>query len=272
MKSSTAENRTDHGMNNQAPLSPARALYEELCETEEAGLLDPWAAPRESDDQTPVATVKIERIHAVDRDDHGNSLQPRSALAAIVRLQSTEIERLALENDRLAGRLDAINRVHEVEQKQRRDLEQQLREASARALPPAQAFDVEEVRTAAREGMSAEIKPVLVSILDLLESTLPRTADAVTSAEMEAAPVPPPADLVAEVMSDFHRLPEILTRPLDELTRGSDNTVAAPERRIEHPPAPVAPREPRVRQPRPPRFEAQSSPMPSIFAWTNLFS
>ena len=272
MKSSTAENRTDHGMNKQAPLSPARALYQELRETEEAGLLDPWAAPRESDDQTPAATDKIERIHAVDGDDPSDFLQPRSALAAIVRLQSTEIERLALENDRLAGRLDAINRCHEVEQKQRRDLEQQLREARARAQPPAQVFDAEEVRAAAREGMSAEIKPVLVSILDLLESTLPRSADAETSAEMAAAPVPSPANLVAEVMSDFHRLPEILTRPLDELTRGSDITVAAPERRIEHPPAPVATREPRVRRPRPPRYEGQPSAMPGVFAWTNLFS
>ena len=89
---------------------------------------------------------------------------------------------------------------------------------------------------------------------------------------MAAAPVPPPANLVAEVMSDFHRLPEILTRPLNELTRRPDNTVATPERRIEPPPAPVAPREPRVRRPRPPRYAGEPSAMPGVFAWTNLFS
>jgi hypothetical protein len=330
-------------MQNQAPQSPARVLYEELRETEDAGLLDTWPAHRESDDQapandrapagdahpavagdlpgpedipelspegatlrssatsygdkdririertrdsgsidseTPVDNNNVERIHAVEGIADGDAIQPRSALAAIIRLQSTEIERLAQENDRLAVRLDAVEQRHENEQNQRRELEQRLHEARARNQPPAPVFDAEEIRRAAREGMSAEIKPVLMAILDLLESALPRGAEAATSAatavEAEtvapaATPLSAPAGLVAEVMSDCQRLPEILTRPLEELTRGSGNADAAPQP-IEHLPPPIPPGEPRARRPRPPRYEAQPSPMPGVFAWTSVFS
>ncbi len=277
-------------MPNQAPLSPARVLYEELRENEDAGSLDTWPAPPEADDQAaaaasygdidqigfdpvnPVTINKVEQIHAVDRIADGDSIQPRSALAAIIRLQSTEIERLALENDRLAVQLSAVHQYHENEQSQRRNLERQLREARARNEPPAPAFDIEEVRRAAREGMSAEIKPVLVAILDLLESTLPRGAEAEKpAAVVGGAPVSTPASLAAEVMNDFHRLPEILTRPLEELMTGPGNAGSAPQP-VADPPAPVPPEETRLRRPRPPRHQAQPSVMPSAFAWTSLFS
>ena len=287
-------------MPNQAPPSPARLLYEELCENEDAGLLDTRPAPHEADDQAaaatnygdmdrigidrirdpgsidpvvPVTTNKVEQIHAVDEIADGDSIQPRSALAAIIRLQSTEIERLALENDRLAVQLSAVHQFHENEQQQRRNLERQLREASARNEPPAPAFDVEEIRRAAREGMSAEIKPVLVAILDLLESTLPRSAEAETpAAVVGGAPVSTPPSFAAEVMNNFPRLPEILTRPLEELVSGGPGDAGSAPQPVADLPAPVAPQETRLRRPRPPRYEAQPSVMPSAFAWTNLFS
>ena len=312
-------------MQNQAPLSPARILYEELRDNEDAGLLDTWPARRESDDRAPVhdqnppgdaralavsafsgpenipqmtpelaprrssaasygdidrITNKVEPIHAVDGIADGDSIQPRSALAAIIRLQSTEIERLALENDRLAARLDAVNQLLEDEQNRRRNLDRQRHETRLRNDPPAAPFDVAEIRRAAREGMSAEIKPVLMAILDLLESTLPRgTETAKPSAEVEgapmSAPVSAPASLIAEVMDEFQQLPEILTRPLDELTSGPGNAGAAPDR-VADLPAQAPLRETRARRSRPPRHEAQSSAMssamPSAFAWTNLFS
>ncbi len=285
-------------MPNQAPLSLARVLYEELRENEDAGSLDTWPAPHEADDQAaaatsygdidliridrirdpgsinpvnPVTTNEVEQIHAVDEIVDGDSIQPRSALAAIIRLQSTEIERLALESDRLAARLDAVHQLHEDAQTQRRNLERQLREANARNEPPAPAFDTEEIRRAAREGMSAEIKPVLVAILDLLESTLPRGAEAEQpAAVVGGAPVSAPASLAAEVMNDFHQLPEILTRPLEELMSGPGHISSAPQP-VADLPAPV-PEEARLRRPRPPRHEARPSVMPSAFAWTNLFS
>ncbi len=219
----------------------------------------------------PVTTNKVEQISAVVGIVDGDSHQPRSALAAIIRLQSTEIEHLALENDRLAARLDAVHQLHEDQQTQRRDLERQLREASARNEPPAQVFDTEEIRRAAREGMSAEIKPVLVAILDLLESTLPHDAEAEKpAAVVGGAPGPIPASLTAEVMNDFHQLPEILTRPLKELLSDAGKAGPAPQPAADLP-APD-PEETRWRRPHPPRLQARPSVTPNAFAWINLIS
>ena len=109
--------------------------------------------------------------------------------------------------------------------------------------------------------MSAEIKPVLMAILDLLESTLPRSAE--TAKPADPVLLSAPASIVAEVKDDFRRLPEILTRPLEELTHGSGNTGSAP----------VPPPETRgARPPRPPHHEARPSAVPGVFAWTNVFS
>jgi hypothetical protein len=166
-------------MKNQFSLSPARAPFEDLDQNEDAGSLETWPASREADGQVPVDDAPASAVGTFPKHDEIPELTPelaprRSAatnygdLAAIIRLQSTEIERLALENDRLAARMDAVHQRQETEQNQCRDLEQRLREANARNENPAQAFDVVEIRRAAREGMSAEIKPVLVAILDLL--------------------------------------------------------------------------------------------------------
>ena len=339
-------------MPNQAPLSPARVLYEELRENDYAESLDTWSVRHEADDPAeaaashggmdrigidrtgdpesidpvhPVAINRVEKIHRVDGIADDASIQPRSALAAIIRLQSTEIERLVLENDRLAVQLSAVHQFHQNEQNQRRNLERQLREANARIEPPALAFDIEEIRSAARDGMSAEIKSVLVAILDigyslrspirsrsvlktnkktpmyglisthsyrtgnkgkfhnhasevdtlfldLLESSLPRSAEAETPAAVAGeAPVSIPASLAAEVMNDFHRLPAILTRPLEELMSGPGPAGSAPHP-VADPPAPAPPEETCLGRPRPPRHEARPSVMPSAFAWTSLLS
>lgn len=84
-----------------------------------------------------------------------------------------------------------------------------------------------------------------------------------------------PASLIAEVKDEFQQLPKILTRPLEELTSGPGNTSPASDR-IAALPAEAPPREPRARRPRQLRHKAQSGAMPgampSVFAWTNLFS
>lgn len=267
-------------MQNQVPLSPARTLNDELRENEESGSLDNWPARRApatgSEDNAGIN--KVAQIHPNSGPKSGvvdsDSIQPRSALAAIIRLQSTEIERLALENDRLAEHLEAVNRLIEDEQNQCRNLELQLNDANLRNTAPAPALDVEEIRRATREGMSAEIKPVLTAILDMLESTLAHSAEAVNPAPAEAGGTPArtPAYLTAEAIADFQRLPEILTRPIEELTSGSVTAGVAPDR-ADNPPAQAPLPEPRLRVPRPSGHKAQpSSAMPSVFAWTNPFS
>ena len=292
-------------MQNQAPLSPARVLYDELRENENSGLLDSWSTPGQADEQaaapddalpdpeeipepTPVFATrrspatnhgdigqidKVQRIHAVTGISEGASLNSDSVLAAINRLQSSEIERLTLENEQLAERMDAVNQHLEDEQNRRRSLDQQLREASLRNAPPAPAFDVEEIRRAAREGMSAEIKPVLTAILDLLESALSRGAETIGPAAVNGdTTVPTPASLAKEVIDDFQQLPQILTRPIEELIgSGSRNAGVAPDPVVDLPEQ-AAPQETRMPKPRPPRYRERSSAMPSVFAWTSLFS
>ena len=291
-------------MQNQAPLSPARVLYEELRESEDAGLLDTWPAPREADEAAaapdnalpglentlePAPAIathrspatdfgdngridKIDRIHPVSGIPNGDSPQSQSALAAIIRLQSTEIERLTLDNERLVERMDAVDQLIEDEQNRRRNLHRQLHEASLRSVPPAPAFDVEEIRRAAREGMSAEIKPVLTAILDLLESALPRGAEPMNPTAVAAdTPVSAPASFVAEAIADFQQLPEILIRPIDELTSGSGGAGSAPNRVVDAPEQ-VSPRDATVRESRPFRHRQKPSAIPGVFAWTSLFS
>jgi hypothetical protein len=270
-------------MQNQSSLSPARAPFEETHQNEAAGSLETWPASREADGQAPEEDAPASAVGTFPKHDEVPELTPelaprRSAatnygdLAAIIRLQSTEIERLALENDRLAARMDAVHQRQETEQNQRRDLEQRLREANARNENPAPAFDVVEVRRAAREGMSTEIKPVLVAILDLLESTLSTTSEAPKPPKAEAdAQVPAPVDLIAEIKGEFHPLPDILTRPLEELTGRLGNSGPAPDQVME-PPAPAPKPAPRVEQPRATYKDAQPRAIPTIVPWTNLFS
>ena len=56
-------------------------------------------------------------------------------LAAIIRLQSTELERLALENERLMARLETFFRFHEDAQKRHQDLQERIERLSQDAAP-----------------------------------------------------------------------------------------------------------------------------------------
>jgi hypothetical protein len=106
--------------------------------------------------------------------------------------------------------------------------------------------------------------------LDLLESTLSHTSKAAKPVQAKA-PVPAPIDLIAEIKGDFHRLPDILTRPLEELTSRSGNSSSAPDRVME-PPAPAPQPAPRLERPGATYKETQPRAIPSIVPWTNLFS
>lgn len=270
-------------MQNHARLSQAQALFKESRVTDDADLPDIWRSEPGNDEAAAGAESAEEpAMSGIAGPDDIPELTPelatrRSAttsygdLAAIIRLQSTEIERLAEENDRLAVQLNAVTQFHANEQRQRRGLEQQVRELSARLEAPAPmpAVYLDDIRRAARDSMSAEIKPVLMSILDLLESALLRNA--------EAPPKRPqhPVSLGAQVVEEFRQLPDILTRPLEELTAPVGDTAPTPAVAAERP-APMPTQEPRAtRQPsseRKARAEGRSTVLPSVFAWTNLFS
>ncbi len=189
-------------------------------------------------------------------------------LAAIIRLQSTEMERLAFENERLMDRLETFFGLHENDQRLRQDLQEQMQHLNERAEACALAPDADAIRREVRETMVEEIKPVMIAILDLLEHSRERPAE---------APGVPPAQTLGNPLSmdGFLRLPEILTRPLEELTtpvatvpaghpgRGSgasdsgerSNGAGQSQRPARHD-----------------RQDARGSALPAVFAWTNLFA
>ena len=201
-------------------------------------------------------------------------------LAAIIRLQSTELERLAFENERLMDRLETFFGLHENDQRLRQDLQEQLRRLNERAEACAPARDADAIRREVRESMIKEIKPVMIAILELLEHSRERPAEA---PEIPPARAPhdslPPHDSLAPhnslAMEGFLRLPEILTRPLEELTTpvgkapagrpGSGPGTAGPSKRSND----------AGRSQRPARHDrrdAHDSALSDVFAWTNLFA
>ena len=187
-------------------------------------------------------------------------------LAAIIRLQSTELERLAFENERLMDRLETFFGLHENDQRLRQDLQGQIQRLNERAEACAPAQDTDAIRREVRESMIEEIKPVLIAILELLEHSLERPAE---------APAVPPARAPGNSlpMEEFLRLPEILTRPLEELTTPVGKAPAG------HPGSGAAGPSERSndagRSQRPDghdRRDAHGSVLPSVFTWTNLFT
>ncbi len=189
-------------------------------------------------------------------------------LAAIIRLQSTEMERLAFENERLMDRLETFFGLHENDQRLRQDLQEQIQHLNERAEACAPAQDADAIRREVRESMIEEIKPVLIAILELLERSLERPAEApgVPPAQAPRNPLP---------MEEILRLPEILTRPLEELTTPVGKAPAG------HPGPGSGASDPSVRSTgagrcqRPARHDRQDtrgSALPGVFAWTNLFA
>jgi hypothetical protein len=252
--------------------------------------------------------------------DHGEvpHKSNHSGLATIVRLQSSELERLARENERLMDRIETLLRLQEREQVLRQQMQAQIGQLSDRiaewqpkALPgPTSAAD--------RQRDEEEIKPVLLAMLDLLERMAPGAAaggrpqsppspqaetqdagpDARIEPRPEAAPatamdgeaVTPAAGLAADPATTPDRpnesspaqtpdpdslsaphdaigLPEILRRPIEDLTtagradtQGASSPSEDPEMRPSNRPA------------RPSWTAPAQRRAPSIFAWTSIFS
>ncbi len=253
-------------------MAPVRTGSVGLYETKETALRNIWRSELDDSDVDDAGTPGTELPAANDRAVthlaglvEGLKAVPeiatrRSAatsygdLAAIIRLQSTELERLALENERLMARLETFFRFHENEQKRHQDLQERIERLSQDAAPRTRALDVDEFRREVCASMTEEIKPVLAAILDLLERSLQQP-----DREPDAAPAPAIRNPLP--VDEFLRLPEILTRPLEELVT---------------PLGEVAESEPngaRAARAEPARHHGQtrSSELPGIFAWSNFF-
>lgn len=223
-----------------------------------------------------------------------------SSLATIVRLQSSELERLARENDRLMDRIDTLLRLQEREQVLRQQMQAQIGQLGERiaawqpqALPASGAAPKP-------HHEDDQMKPVLLAMLDLLEriapgatghaatSPRPTTGEAPAADGAEAPPqsapagMPPPyesdpaADRVMagrnEGASEAFRLPEILRRPIEDLTTARRTDVAATTPATPAPRADAADPPPGGHGGRPAREERPRRGAPALFAWTSIFS
>lgn len=222
-----------------------------------------------------------------DRSNDGGHLeQPpvwtsESGLAQIIKLQSTELERLARENERLSDQIDKLLELQEREQTLRHQLQGHLDHLEADKYLPNDSVDRDTIRQEARNDITGEVKPVLTAILELLERSLNRPAE---DAGVSAAPHPdvaePPSahSLPAHTFEQFQALPDILTRPIEDLTargrasktgRGAPKPVETPVTEQASTPEPASPRQ----RPNTQSHSDYKRPgLPGVFAWTSVFS
>lgn len=131
-------------------------------------------------------------------------------LSAVVELQSAELERLARDNQRLMDRIETFLQLQEREQVLRQQLQSQVDRLSERLnRAPAEA-DREALRREARETVNADLKPILLALLDLLERIAGR--------DIGAMPQAPQGTEAPAAIEEFRALPEFLTRPIDDPT------------------------------------------------------
>jgi hypothetical protein len=128
-----------------------------------------------------------------------------------VQQQQAELERLIEDNKRLMDRIETLLQIQGREQVLRQQLQNQVEHIGERMKLSPPVETLEAVRREARAGVTEEIKPVLMAILDALERFT-------GNPESKAAP----AEIVELTDDpyrgeDYGKLPLILTRPIGEL-------------------------------------------------------
>ena len=137
-------------------------------------------------------------------------------LAALVRIQSCELQRLARENERLMDRIDALLRNQKREHELRQQLQAQVDGLSEQVESAAPAVDTAAISQSVRDEVTADLKPILVALVELLEFAMP-TGE--TGPDREPTR---PGKGVAPTM-DYRKLPDILTQPLEDLANKGDD-------------------------------------------------
>ena len=131
-------------------------------------------------------------------------------LIAIVRSQATELQRLGREHQDLIDRLDTVLQFQKREQVLLLTLQEQVDRLTDQVENQPPAIEPGTISQEVRSAVTADLQPILVAIVDLLEIAL-----RMGSAQPQT--VSPGVDQEVSPSEDFHRLPDILTRSLDEL-------------------------------------------------------
>jgi len=186
-----------------------------------------------------------------------------ATLPALLHLQHTELERLVRDNERLMDRIETLLQIQGREQILRQQMQNQVDRIGEqiKLAPPTEALEA--VRREARAGVTEEIKPVLMAILDALERFAEKS-DAKASVE-KAEPADPFQG------EDYGNLPAILTRPLNELMDdGSDPGRSNSNASRRRPRKTLFQNRKRTRSEAP--IDQESAVGPGPFTWTTVFS
>lgn len=230
------------------------------------------AAPAESGHTTPEL---LDTLTAADiPGPHTRGIE--APWQVLFNLQHAKLDQLARENERLMDRIDTLLQNQERELELRQLLQNQVENIKLSPLN----LDLETVRREARAGVTEELKPVLLAILDALELFVRKPAaeplhatpsvaiEDRTAPEAEAADTAAPAD--PYLFEDYGRLPAILTRPLTELVEdGSDPGRSVSGVKRERPrKTPFHKR----KRPRTATHDTDGNGGPGPFTWTTVFS
>ncbi len=242
------------------------------------------AAESIASDQTGPDGPELGRAAGDGSTIHGKSAlgtapeAPEGALNVLVNLQSAEIQRLSRANEQLFDRIETFLHIQEREQVLRQQLQNQLDRLTERLGLPNPAVD-QAIDTAPESGptpepaerhagdkVTEEIKPLLVAILEVLERSFQQPEKGPEPArEARRNPLPP---------EPYRTLPDILTRPVEDLlsgpppaadlaSQGNQVSPSAPE--AAHTPAHDAAKT-ASRPPEPVQV------LPSMFTWMAIFS
>ncbi|MHA1600584.1 MAG: hypothetical protein ACTSW2_07140 [Alphaproteobacteria bacterium] len=174
----------------------------------------PAAAPDTASNTSVLDTLDTLTLSDIP-GPHARDGADDSTMSSLVRQQQAELERMVQDNAQLMGRIETLLQIQGREQVLRQQLQNQVDRIDERMklAPPAGTLDA--VRREARAGVTEEIKPVLMAILDALERFNDKTeiaAAPVESAESKTTIMDEPF-----IREDYGKLPLILTRPLGEL-------------------------------------------------------
>jgi hypothetical protein len=133
-----------------------------------------------------------------------------ATVPTLLNLQHAELDRLVRDNERLMDRIETLLQIQSREQVLRQQLQNQADRIGEQMKLPISPSTLDAVRKEARAGVTEEIKPVLMAILDALERFTSKSETKVSAAS-SAEPTDP------YLGEDYGKLPAILTRPLTEL-------------------------------------------------------
>jgi len=187
-----------------------------------------------------------------------------ATLPALLSLQHAELDRLVRDNGKLMDRIETLLQIQSREQILRQQLQNQADRISEQMKVPVPTAALEAVRREARAGVTEELKPVLMAILDALERFADKAGSSATTTQI-VEPVDPYRD------EDYGKLPAILTRPLTELMDdggipGRPNNEAANRRPSK------SPFRKRKRTRPVPASTPENTDGPAPFTWSTVFS